>query len=519
MPVVETTGRLPFHRRDVAAWLARPGATTRLMPPFVGAVVREPQIAGGHGSADADDGVDGLLAVDVPGLLGTSVTAAAEMLRLAVGSAPPTSAPWRLRRHRSSDGGYSEIMVSGPMRSWRHDVRIADDDGGGTVVEETVSYQLPGAERIPRPLRRRAHRLIESELRRQAAYRERQAAAELAFHAHHGRLATQSDADAGLAADGAPTGPRVVAVTGASGMIGTQVCALLSGAGVTVRRLVRPDSEHPPGDGEIPWDPEAGELASEAFDDVDAVVHLAGHPLAGRFTDDHKRRVEESRVEGTRLVARRLVEAEHRAPRPTGPRALISGSAVGWYGASPADRTHDYQLLTEDLPAGTDFLAEVCAHWEHEAEQAAAAGVRVATVRTGVVQSPTGGVLAQILPLMAAGVGGRLGDQQIQSWISLDDVAALIVHLVLDQRTSGPVNAVAPEPVTARSYARILADVLRRPAAVPVPTLGPWALLGGEGARELALADQEVSAAHAEELGVAFRHRRLDEALRHLLGR
>lgn len=510
MPVVEITSRLPFRSEDVAAWLARPGTTTRLMPPFAGAVLQEPEGADG----DAGEGAELVLALDVPGLLGTSATAAAGLLRLATGSAPPTRTQWRLRRHRGSDGGFVDVMDEGPMRSWRRDVRIGDD-GAGTRIEETIAYQLPAAERIPRALRVRLHRIIEGELRRQAAFRDHQAAADLAFHAQHSRLPAQQDTDPG---SDRPAGPRVVAVSGASGMIGTQVCALLSGAGLEVRRLVRRPS--PEGrDDEIPWDPTARELAAEAFDDVDAVVHLAGHPLAGRFTAEHKRRIEQSRVEGTRLVARRIAEAERRAPRPDGPRALISGSAIGWYGATAADRPHEHDLLTEDLPAGADFLAGVCRRWEQEAEQAAAAGVRVATVRTGIVQSPTGGALAQLLPLVAAGVGGRLGDQQVQSWISLDDVAALIVHLVLTPQAAGPVNAVAPAPVTARRYARILADVLHRPAAVPVPSFGPRLLLGSEGAREMALADQRVSAARAEELGHAFRHRSLDEALHHVLGR
>lgn len=504
MPTVESTLHLPFRREDVVAWLARPGALSRLTPPFAGAVLDEPP----DGLAD---GAESRLAVNAPGLLGTSATAAAGLVHMAFGTAPPTRWTWRIRHHVRLPEAFSCVMIAGPMRAWRHDCTLLDD-GGATRVEEVVSYQLPGAERIPRRLRMRLHRLIAGEIRRQAHHRERQAAADLAALAQHRRLPSS----AGPGAEGGSRSPQVVAVSGASGMIGRQVCALLGGAGLEVRRLVRGGAADRRAAGEICWDPARDELDPGAFDDVDAVVHLAGHPLAGRFTAEHKRRIRSSRVDGTRLIARRLAEAQRRSPRP---RALISGSAIGWYGATPADRRHERSPLTEDLPPGQDFLASVCAQWEEATAAAAEAGVRVVTVRTGIVQSPSGGALAQMLPLVAAGLGGRLGDRQIQSWISLDDIAGLIVYLTLAGQVSGPVNAVAPGPVTARRHARVLADVLRRPAWLPVPRLAPQLLLGGEGAHELVLADQRVSGEKAERSGYVLRHRRLEDALHHVLGR
>ncbi|WP_010524763.1 TIGR01777 family oxidoreductase [Nesterenkonia sp. F] len=511
MPSLEFTTHLPFRREDVFDWLTRPGALTRLHPAFAGAVVQEPP----EGPVDGSESV---LEITLPGVLGTGLAASAGLLKSQLGLPVSGRTRWTARHVDHRPGvGFSDIMVSGPLRSWRHD-RVLSDDGAGTRLDETITYRLPGEHRLPRGVLGLVHRQIAQQMRRVVAHRERQALADMAFHHQHGRLASQLSDETSSTGESART--RVVAVSGATGMIGTQVCALLGGAGIDVRRLVRRSPEdvdrNAEGPGRIPWDPSSGRLPEDAFDDVDAVIHLAGHPLFGRFTAEHKRRIRTSRRDGTQLIVRGLSEAQRRTPRA---RALISGSAIGWYGASAADRPHDQEILTEDLPAGEDFLAEVCAEWEEAAGRAAEAEVRVATVRTGIVQSPAGGVLAQMPPLFVAGVGGRLGDDQVQSWISLDDVAALIVHLALSDQAAGPVNAVGPEPVTARRYAATLGAVLHRPAAVPVPTVGPRALLGAEGVRELALADQRVSSSTAESLGYAFRHRTLEEALRHVLGR
>ncbi|WP_150460394.1 TIGR01777 family oxidoreductase [Nesterenkonia ebinurensis] len=503
MPTFEYQTRLPFSREDVFAWYSRPGALTRLHPPFAGRVLSEP-------SRGLETGSESVLGINLPGLLGTAVTAAADMVSTATSLPLRSWMRWQARHTDFEPGrGFSDEMVSGPASQWRHEHRF-DDDGAGTIIKETVEYQLPLTDRLPRAVASAVESRMEAELRRIFDFRQRQTTQDLAFHQSHGMLASQEGENPGQSV-------RVAAVSGSGGLIGRQVCALLSGAGVQVRPMVRrtPDSSQAAG-GEILWDPEAGTLDPADLEEVDVVIHLAGHPLAGRFTTAHKEKVRSSRVAGTELIAKALADAETRDPRG---RALINGSAVGFYGATPEQRSHSMELLTEDLPAGTDFLAEVCRAWEQATESAHEAGVRVVMIRTGIVQSPAGGVLQQMLPLFAAGLGGPLGDDQWQSWISIDDIASLFVHTALSPSVEGPVNGVGPEPASAQAYARVLADVLRRPAALPVPSLGPKLLLGEQGARELALADQRASAEKALGTGFGFRHPSLEAALRHVLGR
>lgn len=517
MPQFQYETYLPFPREDVFTWYTRPGALTRLHPPFAGSVVEEP-VGGPVNDAGS------IIRLNLPGLLGTSAAAAAASLSTVLPFRIPSSLTWTSRHEDFEQGrSFSDVMVSGPMRRWQHDRRFSDE-GAGTILQETVTYEFPLLPRLPHGVGSLIDRLFSDELRRIFDFRTRQTTEDLAFHQSHGTLATQQY----TRQDGpAPTRqvPRVVAVSGASGLIGTQVCALLGGAGIQVRRLVRRDlSGEPsrsPGAGpgastDIRWDPAGGRIDEVALAEVDAVIHLAGHPLASRFTAEHKRRVRDSRIAGTTVIADALARAERQDGRG---RALISGSAIGWYGASPVDRTHRKTVLEETTPVGTDFLAGVCHAWEEAARRAEASGVRVAMIRTGIVQSPSGGALQQLLPLFAAGAGGPLGRDQVQSWISLDDLAALIVHLLLNPDAEGPVNGVAPHPVTAREYATTLGNVLRRPSAIPVPAFGPKLLLGSEGAHEIVLADQHVSAERAVQLGYGFRHPHLETALRHSLGR
>lgn len=510
---------LPFSREDVFDWYTRPGTLTRLHPPFAGAVLEEPD-------KGPVDGATSVITLNLPGLLGTSLSAAMGFAGSVLPVTPPSRITWRSRHENFQSGrSFADVMVSGPMRSWRHD-REFTDEGPGTLLRETVTYEFPVLPRIPQKAARQVHRRFEAELRRIFDYRSRQTTQDLAFHQSHGRLSTQRQ-EADDDADQVST-PRRVAVSGASGMLGTQVCALLGGAGIEVRRLVRrrahsqAEVRQQSTAEQIAWDPTNGLVDEDALAEVDAVIHLAGHPLAARFTAAHRRRVLDSRVDGTTTIAAALARLEQQDP--TG-RTLISGSAIGWYGSAAAQRghhegrPHEDEPLDEDAPAGTDFIAQVCRAWEEAAYQAETAGVRVVAIRTGIVQSPSGGALERLLPLFALGVGGPLGGEQVQSWISLDDVAALMVHAALTPEARGPINAVAPEPVTAYEYARTLAAVLHRPAAVPVPLVGPKLLLGAQGAKEVVLADQRVSSQKAEDLGYGFRHRDLESALRHLLGR
>ncbi|MEO7836576.1 MAG: TIGR01777 family oxidoreductase [Acidimicrobiales bacterium] len=295
-----------------------------------------------------------------------------------------------------------------------------------------------------------------------------------------------------------------VLLSGSHGLIGSALVPALVAQGHTVRRLVRGT----PRDGEVAWDPGAATVDEAGLDGVEGVVHLAGAGIGEkRWSDARKRLIRESRVEATHGLASAL------ARMATPPRVMVSGSAVGFYG----DRGPD--LLTEDSPGGTGFLAEVCRDWEAAAAPAADAGVRVVTIRTGIVLSPHGGALAKQLPLFRFGLGGKLGNgDQYLSWVAIDDEVGAIVHALGSNALRGPVNATSPAPVTAADLARVLGAVLRRPAVLPVPRAALAAVLGGELAGEL-LASQRVLPTRLEADGYAFRLPGLEGALRTLLKR
>jgi uncharacterized protein (TIGR01777 family) len=291
-----------------------------------------------------------------------------------------------------------------------------------------------------------------------------------------------------------------VAMTGSSGLIGSALTAFLTTGGHRVIRLVRHD---PRGADERRWQPENPDRS--LLDGVDAVVHLAGASIAGRFTEARKRRIRDSRVEPTRRLAELIAAGPYR------PRAFVVASAIGYYGSRRGD-----EQLAEDSPRGDGFLADVVVDWE---AASTAAGVRTVNVRTGIVQSPRGGMLQLLRPLFAAGLGGRIGDgRQWTSWIDLDDLTDVYYRALLDDRLSGPVNAVSPHPVRNLDYTAVLARTMRRPAFLPVPPVAPRLLLGADGAREIAVADQRVLAAKLLNAGHQFRRADLNACLAHQLG-
>ena len=257
-----------------------------------------------------------------------------------------------------------------------------------------------------------------------------------------------------------------VAVTGSTGLIGSALCTALEARGDRVVRILRRD---PSGRGEIHWDPADGVLDPSDLRGTDAVVHLAGAGIADRrWTPAQRNRIRESRTRGTTLLAGALAEIRDDG----GPSTLVSGSAIGVYGDAGD------HLLDEDGPRGTGFLADVCIAWERATERAGNAGIRVAHARTGVVLSPEGGLLAKQLPLFRLGLGGRLGSgHQYLSWISLRDEVAALLWLV-DREVEGPVNLVAPSPVTNAEFARSLGSTLGRPARLPVPAAIPTVMFG-----------------------------------------
>jgi uncharacterized protein len=298
----------------------------------------------------------------------------------------------------------------------------------------------------------------------------------------------------------------IIAVSGASGLIGTALVRELTRRGHRVSRMVRRAA----GLGEISWDPAAGRLDPGDLEGLDSVVHLAGENVGTRWTAARKARIRESRVEGTRLLSETLAQVRRR------PAVLVSASAVGFYG------NRGNELLTEaSLPGdrSRDFLASVSWEWEAAAEPARGAGIRVVHPRFGVVLSPKGGALKKLLLPFRLGLGGRIGSgSQWMSWISLDDAVGSIIHALLNETLRGPLNVTAPEPVTNRDFTRALGKVLARPTPLPVPAT-VLRLVLGEMARGTLLASARVLPSRLLESGYRFDQPELEGALRHVLGR
>ena len=444
--------------QQVWDWHTRPGAMRRLVPPWQPMrVVKETEsLADGTAILGLPAGLRWIARHDPAGydpphqfvdVLSSSADLGGVM------TLPPRVIGWWRHTHRYSDAG------PGPMGS------------GATRVHDIVDTTVPGFA-----------------LRSTFAYRHRQLAEDLASHA---------DAAARL------PGPLTVAITGSSGLVGTALAAFLSTGGHRVIRLVRGE---PTGDDERRWQPT--QPAADLLDGVDAVVHLAGESIAGRFTEAHRRAIRESRIEPTRRLAELAAMTGGRLT------TFVSASAIGYYGYDCGDT-----LLDEDSPRGDGFLAHVVADWEAATAPAAEAGLRVVAVRTGIVQAAAGGTLRLLRPLFAAGLGGRLGSgRQWLSWIGIDDLLDVYYRALYDTSLAGPVNAVAPDPVRNIDYTRALAATVRRPAVLPVPGFGPRLLLGRQGAAELAQADQRVSPAALLRCGHRFRQPDIADALAHQLG-
>jgi uncharacterized protein (TIGR01777 family) len=291
-----------------------------------------------------------------------------------------------------------------------------------------------------------------------------------------------------------------ILISGASGLIGRALVERLGSAGDTVRTLVRRKPEE--SKREIRWDPNAGVLDSSRLDGLDAVVHLAGKPIDSRWTEATKKAIRDSRVRGTKLLA------EVVSRLPTRPKVFISASAVGFYG-SRGD-----EVLDETSAPGTGFLADVCRQWEDAAAAARGAGIRTVQLRSGLVLSRKGGMLARVLSPFKMGAGGVVGTgRQWMSWISLDDATAAIQYAIGAAELSGPVNLTAPQPVSNAEFTRTLGKVLGRPTLVTLPAFAVRLLLGELG-DELLLAGQKVLPRKLLAAGFRFAHLDIESALR-----
>ena len=297
-----------------------------------------------------------------------------------------------------------------------------------------------------------------------------------------------------------------ITISGASGFIGRRLLKSLAKAGHSLHVLSRHAGTNLPAGVRIStWDPLKGPPPAESLREADAIIHLAGEPVAQRWTAQAKRRIRESRVAGTRNLVEALVTLTQR------PEALICAAAIGYYG-SRGD-----EVLTESSAPGSGFLPEVCVAWEREAQAAEALGVRVVRVRMGLVLDAGGGALQRMLPPFRMGVGGRLGSgRQWMSWIQLEDLAALF-QFAVESQVRGPLNGVAPNPVTNSDFTRELARALGRPAVFPVPGFA-LRLLFGEMA-DVLLDSQRVAPGAPEAAGFRFRFPQLAQALAGLLGR
>lgn len=436
---------------DVFAWHTRPGAFTRLSPPWQPVRPR----------SESQSLKDGEAILSLPGGLTWVSQHDPEGYR------PP---------HQFVDTISSDGITSLPVRAllrWRHTHEFAESDGGaGTRITDRV--QTPVGSQLLRPM---------------FVYRHRQLADDLAAH----RWARENGAQ-----------PLTIAVTGSSGLVGSALSAFLTSGGHRVIRLVRQQTQNP---NERHWDPMRPDPA--LLENIDALVHLAGQPIAGRFTTDHKQAIRDSRVEPTRLLCNLAAQT------PSGPRIVVTASAIGYYGPDRGD-----EILTEESAAGDGFLANVVSDWEDATRPAIEAGIRVTNVRTGIVQSPRGGTLKLFRPLFSLGLGGRTSTgKQWLSWIDIDDLIDIYNRALFDPGLSGPVNAVAPVPVRNTEYTKTLARVLKRPAFIPVPSLGPKVLLGEEGSQELAEASQNVVPTKLQRVNHRFRQPDLEGSLRHQLGR
>lgn len=450
------TLRLPVPVETLFAWHERPGAFLRLSPPW-----DQPRVLEHTGGIR--DGARVVLEV----------------------RAGPVPTRWVLE-HRDyvEHRRFRDVMQSGPFSHWVHTHDFAPDGPDASLLDDQIEYALPlgglgdavaggyARETLERVFRYR-HAVLTADIERHAEFADR---------------------------------PRLtVAITGATGFIGSQLAAFLSTGGHRVLRIGRGAVR--PGVVDISWDPSAGRLDASSLEGVDAVIHLAGASIADRWSASHRRAIRDSRIEGTSLLAHTLAGLSRR------PRVLLSGSAIGVYG-SRGD-----ELLDESSRFGSGYLADVGRAWESATAPAERAGIRVAHLRTGIVMGAAGGALAKQLPLFRIGAGGKLGSgAQWLSPIALDDVIGAIHWALMRDDLRGPVNLVAPEAVTNAEFTRVLAGVLQRPALATAPAFALRLALGAEMANETVLASQRVQPGALRASGFRFRLPGLEQMLRFELG-
>jgi len=381
---------------------------------------------------------------------------------------------------------FRDRQVRGPFSHWEHTHSFEPDGNEGSFFEDRIDYALPfypfgklfgGAS-------------VETKLERIFKYRHEVTTEDIILHLSRKEKKR----------------PMKIIMTGASGFIGSALIPFFTTGGHIVRTLVR-RTPFPEKD-ESFWDPEQKKLDPSVFDGIDAVIHLAGEHIGeGRWTDEKKRRIIESRTKGASLIA----DTMSKLPSP--PPVLICASAIGYYG------NRGDKILTEDDQPGNDFISKVCSEWEKSAQAAVNKGIRTAFMRIGIALSPAGGALSRLLLPFRAGLGVKIASgSQFMSWVGIDDVIGAFFHVLADNKIAGPVNVSSPNPATNFEFTKTLGKVLSRPAVFSIPAAAVN-LAFGEMGREVLLSSTRVVPQKLIESGYRFRNPDLPGALSHLLGK
>lgn len=446
---------LPVSHEKALEWHARPGAFQRLSPPWQAIDLVKP-----------NNGIQAGATLIMKVLLG------------------PLGLPWHAL-HIATDGyeGFCDIQTRGPFALWKHDHIFVPHSEASSILHDRVHYRLP-VWPLSHPI---AGWAVRKMLERMFNYRHATTEEDLKRHQEFEALPR-----------------RKVAITGASGLIGSALSAFLTTGGHEVIHLVR----RPAGaTHEAQWDPKRGIVDLEKVEGVDSLVHLAGESIAGgRWSANFKSRVFESRVHSTRA----LLESCRKLKTP--PRHYLGASAIGYYGAERVEP------CPEDSEAGTDFLAHVCKHWEEETNKATSQGMRVTVARFGVVLSPRGGALKKMLLPFQMGLGGALGrGEQWMSWVSLSDAVYALYAMMMRDDLKGPFNVAGPYPTSNHEFTKTLGSVLRRPTVFAVPSFAIKAALGEMG-QDLLLKGVAAPPTNLTKVGFRFSHCTLRAALNHELG-
>ncbi len=442
---------------EVFKWHSRPGAIERLSPPWdpLKVLMRSGEIEKG----------------------------AEVLLEMKAGPFPFT---WHARHTAFHENEYfRDQQLRGPFSKWIHTHRFLPDQNNGCILKDEIEYRLPvhffsGV--LSKPM-------IRKKLERIFRYRHRITQQDLALH-----LSVKASE------------PMTILISGASGVIGSALVPFLTTGGHRVVRLVRrpPDKS---GD-EIFWDPDSKKLCLDSIGNIDAAIHLAGdHIGSGRWTDQKKNRIIQSRVRGTTLIAEKLAALD----KP--PRVVICASAIGYYG------NRGNETLDESHGPGNDFISMVCDQWEQSARLLPDKGIRTSFLRIGVVLTPLGGALQRLLLPYKFGIGGKIGSgSQYISWVGMEDVLGSIHHILFHDSVSGPVNIVSPNPVTNKTLTKTLGLILSRPTPFPIPSKVIQFAFGEMG-KEILLSSTRVMPQKLLQTGYRFKNPVLDEALKQMLGK